>query len=57
MTDEQQWGRQKITIGINYYPIKQVVVKGEWSNRIFKKQFNNEPTISLGIGYYGLFNL
>ena len=57
MTKEEEWGRQKITFGINYYPIKQIVVKGEWSNRIFKSQFNNEPTVSLGIGYYGLFQL
>ena len=57
MTREQEWGRQKVTLGFNYYPLKQIVVKGEWSNRIFKSQFNNEPTISLGIAYYGLFHI
>ena len=57
MTDEHEWSRQKVTLGLNYYPIKQIVIKGEWSNRIFKSQFNNEPTISLGIAYYGLFNI
>lgn len=57
MTKEKEWGRQKITFGFNYYPIKQIVVKGEWSNRIFKSQFNNEPTLSLGICYYGMFKL
>lgn len=57
MTKEEEWGRQKITFGFNYYPIKQIVVKGEWSNRIFKSQFNNEPTLSLGICYYGMFKL
>jgi len=57
MTREEEWGRQKVTFGLNYYPIKQIVVKAEWSKRIFKKQFNNEPTLSIGIGYYGLFNI
>lgn len=57
MTDEHQWSRQKVTLGLNYYPIKQVVVKGEWSNRMFKPQYNNEPTVSLGVAYYGLFKL
>ena len=57
MTKEEEWGRQKITFGFNYFPIKQIVVKGEWSNRIFKSQFNNEPTLSLGVGYYGLFQM
>lgn len=57
MTDEDMWGRQKVTVGFNYYPIKQIVVKGEYSNRILKSQYNNEPTISLGIAYSGFFNL
>ena len=57
MTKEEEWGRQRITFGFNYFPIKQIVVKGEWSNRIFKSQFNNEPTLSLGVGYYGLFQM
>ncbi len=55
MSDEPQWERRKITAGINYYPIKEVVLKAEYNTRIFKPQFNNEPTFSLGIAYYGLF--
>lgn len=47
--------RQKVTVGVNWYPIKEIVVKGEWSDRIFKKQYNNEPSISLGIAYAGWF--
>ncbi|MBR1883145.1 MAG: hypothetical protein IJ808_09100 [Muribaculaceae bacterium] len=57
MADETMWSRQKVTLGFNYYPIKQIVVKGEWSDRMFKKQYNDEQTISLGIAYYGLFKL
>ena len=57
MADEKEWGRQKITLGFNYYPIKQIVIKGEWSNRMFDKAYNNEPTLSLGVAYYGMFHL
>ncbi len=46
-----------MTFGFNYYHIKKVVIKGEWSNRIFKPQYNNEPTLSLGVAYYGMFHL
>lgn len=57
MTDEKEWGRSKITFGFNYYPISQIVVKGEWSERLLKSQYNNEPTVSLGIAYCGIFHL
>ena len=57
MTDEQEWGRQKVTVGFNYYPIKQIAIKGEWSDRIFKSQYNNEPTLSIGICYFGMFHI
>lgn len=45
-----------MTLGLNYYPIKQVVVKAEFSERFLKEQYNNEPMISLGIAYSGFFN-
>lgn len=55
VVDNPCWERQKITLGFNYRPMKEIVVKAEWSDRIFNKQFNNEPTISLGIAYSGFF--
>ena len=57
MADEPQWGRQKMSFGFNYYPMKEIVIKGEWSKRMFKSQFNDEPTVSLGVCYYGMFHL
>ncbi len=48
--------RHVMTLGVNYYPIKQVVVKAEFSERFLKEQYNNEPMISLGIAYSGFFN-
>ncbi len=57
MTDEKMWSRQKVTAGVNYYPIPQIAIKGEYSYRILSSQYNNEPTISLGICYSGLFHI
>jgi hypothetical protein len=50
------WSSRKIISGgINYYPVKEIVIKAEYSFRQFKSQYNNEPTLSLGIAYSGLF--
>ena len=57
MTDEKMWQRQKLTFGVNYYPIPQIAIKGEYSHRILPSQYNNEPTVSLGICYSGLFHI
>lgn len=58
------------TGGFNYHPVKQIVIKGEYSYRSFKKPnnnglksdsplyvqpYNNEPSISLSIAYQGWF--
>ena len=55
LLDEEQWGRQKYTIGLNYFPMKEIVLKAEYSQRVFKSQYNNEPSIALSIAYAGLF--
>lgn len=47
--------RSKITAGVNYYPIKQIVVKAEYAIGLMKRPFNNEPSLSIGIAYAGLF--
>jgi hypothetical protein len=44
-----------ISGGVNYYPMKEIVVKAEYSFRKFNALYNNEPTFSLGIAYAGLF--
>jgi len=54
--DNPCWERQKITFGLNYLPIPQVVVKAEYSKRLLKSQFNDEPSVSLGICYSGFFD-
>ncbi|MBR2185641.1 MAG: hypothetical protein IJ897_09530 [Prevotella sp.] len=57
-------------LGVNYSPIKQITIKGEYSYRFFEKPdnnglapdsplykqpYNNEPSISLGVTYTGWF--
>lgn len=55
LADEEQWGRQRVAVGLNYYPLPQIVIKGEYAHRIFKSQYNNEPALSFGVAYSGLF--
>ena len=45
--------KQIVTAGINYYPNKQIVVKGEYSHRALKSPYNNEPAVNLGIAFSG----
>ena len=47
--------RHVVTAGLNYYPIKQVVIKAEFSERFLKEQYNNEPMVSVGVAYSGFF--
>ena len=63
-------GRQRIAAGINYYPMKSIVIKAEYSIGLLNANsytytdssgatctghYNNEPAISIGIAYSGLF--
>ncbi|MCM1034893.1 MAG: hypothetical protein NC038_00085 [Paludibacter sp.] len=58
-------GRQRFAAGFNYYPLPEIIVKGEFSygilNKVsdgagtFSKKYNDEPAISLGIAYCGIF--
>lgn len=48
-------GRHKISAGVNWYPIPQVVVKGDYSYGILERKYNNEPSINIGIAYTGWF--
>lgn len=53
---ENEWcARHCWAVGINYRPMKDIVIKAEYGTGILAKQYNNEPYISLGIAYAGLF--
>ena len=62
--------KYRCALGVNYSPVKQVNIKGEYSYRFFEKPnnhglnadsplykqpYNNEPSVSLGITYCGNF--
>ena len=47
--------RNVIAVGINYYPLPQIVIKADYENRMLKSQYNNEPSINIGIAYEGFF--
>jgi len=52
----KRWSEKRIiSAGLNYFPMDGLVVKAEYSMRKFREPFNNEPTVSLAIGYSGLF--
>ena len=57
VTDYEEYGRQRIAFGVNYYPLRELVLKGEYSLGLLKSRFNNEPAVSLGVAYAGFFNL
>ncbi len=48
-------GRQRIVGGVNYFPIKEVVIKAEYSAGLLKSPYNNENSISIGVAYSGFF--
>ena len=56
-------GRQKISGGVNYLPIPQIIIKGEFAYGIVNKNpsasvpYNDEPYVAIGVNYVGLFRL
>lgn len=55
VVDNPCWSRQKFTIGLNYKPMRDIVIKGEYAYRRLDAQFNDEPSVSVGIAYSGFF--
>ena len=51
-----EWcGKQRIALGVNYFPLPEIVVKAEYSERFYKSPYNNEPSVSVGVAYSGWF--
>ena len=46
---------KRMAVGVNYYPLHSVVIKAEYSKRFLKSQFNNEPSLNIGVAYEGFF--
>ena len=62
--------KYRCAFGVNYSPVKQITIKGEYSYRFFEKPnnnglasdsplykqpYNNEPSVSIGVTYTGWF--
>ena len=55
--DYDYCGRARVAVGVNYYPIKDIVIKGEYAVGLMKSYFNDEPSLSFGVAYSGLFDI
>ena len=55
LNDSKWCGRQRIAAGINYYPMDDIVIKCEYSHGLLDPIYNNEPSVSVGVAFAGLF--
>ena len=46
---------KRMAVGLNYHPIRQIVIKAEYSKRFLKSKYNDEPSVNIGIAYEGFF--
>ena len=53
VVDNPCWARQVYTVGVNYRPVQAITIKADYAYRRLKSQFNDEPTLSLGVTYAG----
>lgn len=47
--------KKVVSVGVNYYPLPQIVVKADCSYRFLPSPYNNEPSVNVGIAYQGFF--
>lgn len=51
-----EWcGRHKVSAGINWMPVPQVIVKADYTCGFLAKKYNNEPAVNIGVAYVGWF--
>ena len=56
--DQQKYeftDRTRYVGGLNYYPVPQIAIKAEYSYRKLKSQYNDEPSLNIGVAYMGFF--
>ena len=54
--ENEDWtAKHRIALGLNWFPLPQIAVKAEYSHRFLKSQYNNEPSVSIGVAYMGFF--
>ena len=47
--------KKRMAVGVNWMPVPQVAVKAEYSKRFLNSQYNDEPSVSIGVAYQGFF--
>ena len=47
--------KKNLSFGLNYYPLPQIGVKADYTHRFLKSQYNDEPSLNIGIAYEGFF--
>lgn len=47
--------RHRIAFGVNWFPIPEIAVKAEFSERFLNTRYNREPSVSIGIAYQAFF--
>lgn len=53
--DNKVFKRNCYALGINYFPTKQIVIKAEYTTRMFDKPYNTESSFNIGVAFSGLF--
>ena len=56
--DQQKYeftDRTRYVGGLNYFPVPQIAIKAEYSYRKLKSQYNDEPSLNIGVAYMGFF--
>ncbi len=53
--DDKRFKRNCYAVGINYYPINQIVIKAEYTTRMFDEPYNTESAFNLGFAFTGFF--
>ena len=46
---------KRMAVGVNYMPLKELVIKAEYSKRFLKSAYNNEPSLNFSVAYAGFF--
>ena len=46
---------KRMAVGVNYMPVKEIVIKAEYSKRFLKSAYNNEPSLNFSVAYAGFF--
>lgn len=54
--DVEWCARQRYVFGLNYRPMRDIVIKAEYGKSLLAEQYNDEPFFSVGVAFAGLFS-